>query len=117
RFCSMTGSSLRRKEPQFAAIWNGRCSTLSGPPQDEEAEVHSLLRYFFTAILAYTNVAGTILNVNDRVNPRGCTNHKLRQLSRMLTRHYDAYVSATGLKNSQYSSLSHVVLFGPIRPT
>ena len=55
--------------------------------------------------------------MNDRVNPRGCTNHKLRQLSRMLTRHYDGYVSATGLKNSRYSLLSHVVLFGPIRPT
>ena len=55
--------------------------------------------------------------MNNRVNPRGCTNHKLRQLSRMLTRHYNGYVSATGLKNSQYSLLSHVVLFGPIRPT
>jgi len=34
-----------------------------------------------------------------------------------VTRHYDAYVAATGLKNSQYSLLSHVVLLGPIRPT
>lgn len=49
--------------------------------------------------------------------PRGCTNLKLRQLSRAVTRHYDAYVAATGLKNTQYSLLSHVVLLGPIRPT
>lgn len=49
--------------------------------------------------------------------PRGCTNLKLRQLSREITRHYDAYVAPTGLKNTQYSLLSHVVLLGPIRPT
>lgn len=49
--------------------------------------------------------------------PRGCTNLKLRQLSREVTRHYDAYVAPTGLKNTQYSLLSHVVLLGPIRPT
>ncbi|HEU0203650.1 MAG TPA: MarR family winged helix-turn-helix transcriptional regulator, partial [Burkholderiaceae bacterium] len=50
------------------------------------------------------------------VKPRGCTNLKLRQLSRVVTRHYDAYVAATGLKNTQYSLLSHVVLLGPIKP-
>ncbi len=49
--------------------------------------------------------------------PRGCTNLKLRQLSRAVSRHYDAYVGPTGLKNTQYSLLSHVVLLGPIRPT
>ena len=48
--------------------------------------------------------------------PRGCTNLKLRQLSRQVTRHYDAYVARTGLKNTQYSLLSHVVLLGPIQP-
>src|SRR5215471_11011109 len=51
------------------------------------------------------------------VKPQGCTNLKLRQLSRVVTRHYDAYVAATGLKNTQYSLLSHVVLLGPIRPS
>ena len=49
--------------------------------------------------------------------PRGCTNLKLRQISRAVTRHYDAFVVPTGLKNTQYSLLSHVVLLGPIRPT
>ena len=47
--------------------------------------------------------------------PRGCTNLKLRQLSRRVTRHYDAIVSATGLRNTQYSLLSHVVVLGPIQ--
>ena len=47
---------------------------------------------------------------------QGCTNLKLRQLSRMVTRHYDAYISATGLKNTQYALLSYVVKLGPIRP-
>lgn len=51
------------------------------------------------------------------VAPRGCTNLKLRQLSRAVSRHYDAYVSATGLKNTQYSLLSHVQLLGPVRPS
>ena len=49
--------------------------------------------------------------------PRGCTNLKLRQLTRRVSRHYDAIVSATGLKNTQYSLLSHVVLLGPIKPS
>ncbi|RQP25702.1 MarR family winged helix-turn-helix transcriptional regulator [Piscinibacter terrae] len=49
--------------------------------------------------------------------PKGCTNLKLRQLSRAVTRHYDAYVAPTGLKNTQYSLLSHVVLLGPLKPS
>ncbi|HXX10440.1 MAG TPA: MarR family winged helix-turn-helix transcriptional regulator [Burkholderiales bacterium] len=53
----------------------------------------------------------------DPVKPQGCTNLKLRQLSRVVTRHYDSFVAATGLKNTQYSLLSHVVLLGPIRPS
>lgn len=52
----------------------------------------------------------------DAVKPQGCTNLKLRQLSRAVTRHYDAYVVPTGLKNTQYSLLSHVVALGPLRP-
>ena len=55
--------------------------------------------------------------MNDAVKPQGCTNLKLRELSRVVTRHYDAYVAPTGLKNSQYSLLSHVVLLGPLRPS
>ena len=64
-----------------------------------------------------TILVDTILEMGDPVKPRGCTNLKLRQLSRVVTRHYDAYVAATGLKNTQYSLLSAVVLLGPIRPS
>lgn len=48
--------------------------------------------------------------------PKGCTNLKLRQLTRMVSRHYDSYVSETGLKNTQYALLSYVAGLGPIRP-
>ncbi len=54
--------------------------------------------------------------MREKVKPRGCTNLKLRQFSRAVTRHYDAYVARTGLKNTQYSLLSHIVLLGPLRP-
>lgn len=47
--------------------------------------------------------------------PQGCTNLKLRQLGRMVARHYEAYVAPTGLKGTQYSLLSHVVKLGPLR--
>lgn len=51
------------------------------------------------------------------VKPQGCTNLKLRQLDRIVTRHYDAYLSATGVKNTQYALLSYVAALGPIRPS
>ena len=41
---------------------------------------------------------------------------QLRQLTRMVTRHYDRHVAETGLKNTQYALLSHVVGLGPVRP-
>ena len=50
------------------------------------------------------------------LQPQGCTNLKLRQLGRMVTQHYDHHMSSVGLKNTQYSLLSHVVKLGPIRP-
>jgi DNA-binding MarR family transcriptional regulator len=50
-------------------------------------------------------------------SPRGCTNLRLRQLTRAVTRHYDARVAASGLKTTQYSLLSHVVQLGPIQPS
>ena len=48
--------------------------------------------------------------------PQVCTNLKLRQLTRLVTRHYDHYTAAAGLKTTQYSLLSHVDKFGPLRP-
>ena len=50
------------------------------------------------------------------LRPQGCTNLKLRQLMRRVTRHYDLEVGKTGLKGTQYSLLSYVVKLGPLRP-
>ena len=47
---------------------------------------------------------------------QGCTNLKLRQLTRRMTQHYDAELAKTGLRTTQYSLLSHVLKLGPIRP-
>jgi len=46
----------------------------------------------------------------------GCTNLKLRQLTRRITQHYDTELAQAGLKTSQYSLLSHVLKLGPVRP-
>ncbi|MEO7244255.1 MAG: MarR family winged helix-turn-helix transcriptional regulator [Rubrivivax sp.] len=49
--------------------------------------------------------------------PRGCTNLKLRQLTRRVSRDYDALIgAASGLKTTQYSLLGHLALLGPLRP-
>jgi DNA-binding MarR family transcriptional regulator len=50
------------------------------------------------------------------VKPAGCTNLKLRQLTRTVARHYDAHVAPTGLKGTQYSLLSQVAKLGPLKP-
>lgn len=55
-------------------------------------------------------------HMKNAIPPQGCTNLKLRQLGRMVTRHYDRHVAETGLKNTQYTLLSHVVKLGPIKP-
>ncbi len=54
--------------------------------------------------------------MDTAVKPVGCTNFKLRQLMRQVTRHYDAEVGKSGLKGTQYSLLSYVFKLGPIRP-
>ncbi|WP_175781749.1 MarR family winged helix-turn-helix transcriptional regulator [Burkholderia anthina] len=54
--------------------------------------------------------------MKSTTKPTGCTNLKLRQLTRIVTRHYDHYVAETGLKNTQYALLSYVVKLGPIQP-
>ncbi len=48
--------------------------------------------------------------------PRGCTNFKLRQLLRSVSRLYDAELARAGLKGTQYSLLSHLVGLGPVAP-
>jgi DNA-binding MarR family transcriptional regulator len=48
--------------------------------------------------------------------PQGCSNFKLRQLTRRVSQHYDGELGKIGLKTTQYSLLSHVARLGPIRP-
>lgn len=54
------------------------------------------------------------MDTNQR--PRGCTNLKLRQLTRLVTQHYDSEMGKTGLKTTQYSLLSHIQTLGPVQP-
>lgn len=46
--------------------------------------------------------------------PVGCSNMKLRRLTRLVSRHYDAYLARCGLKTTQYSLLATIVDRGPI---
>jgi DNA-binding MarR family transcriptional regulator len=50
------------------------------------------------------------------VKPKGCSNAKLRQLTRRVSQHYDREMGKIGLKTTQYSLLSQVLHRGPIRP-
>lgn len=48
--------------------------------------------------------------------PVGCTNFKLRQLTRRVSQHFDRIIGVAGLKTTQYSLLSHIERLGPVRP-
>lgn len=48
--------------------------------------------------------------------PRGCSNFKLRQTARTVSRFYDRHMATVGLKTSQYSLLSHIATLQPVRP-
>lgn len=54
--------------------------------------------------------------MTSALQPQGCTNLKLRQLTRVVTQHYDAAMAQGGLKTTQYSLLSHIQRLGPVRP-
>lgn len=47
--------------------------------------------------------------------PRGCTNLKLRQLTRRVGRIYDEHLAGVGLKTTQYSLLSTIVRMSAAR--
>jgi DNA-binding MarR family transcriptional regulator len=51
----------------------------------------------------------------DPAAPKGCTNLKLRQLTRRVGHTYDTELAKAGLKITQYSLLSYVVKLGPVR--
>jgi DNA-binding MarR family transcriptional regulator len=52
----------------------------------------------------------------SEARPKGCTNLKLRRLSRTVARGYDADMRPLGLTGAQYPLLSRVVQQGPIAP-
>ena len=61
-------------------------------------------------------------NRTDKAGPKavdgasdGCTCFRLRSLARITGRHYDAHLSAAGLKTTQYSLLSALLRGGPMR--
>jgi DNA-binding MarR family transcriptional regulator len=56
------------------------------------------------------------MSIQITTKPQGCSNFKLRQLTRKVSQHYDLEMSKIGLKTTQYSLLSHVLKLGPIRP-
>jgi len=47
--------------------------------------------------------------------PAGCSNMKLRRLTRLVSRHYDAHLAQCGLKTTQYSLLAIIADRGPLR--
>ncbi len=61
-----------------------------------------------------TNMLSPSVGVAQKL--QGCTNLKLRQLTRRITQFYDAELAQAGLKTTQYSLLSHVLKLGPVRP-
>jgi DNA-binding MarR family transcriptional regulator len=54
--------------------------------------------------------------MKTELKPQGCTNLKLRQITRRVTQLYDAELARADLKTTQYSLLTHVVKLGPMRP-
>jgi DNA-binding MarR family transcriptional regulator len=46
--------------------------------------------------------------------PSGCSNMKLRRLTRLVSRHYDAHLARCGLKTTQYSLLVMIAERGPL---
>ncbi len=47
--------------------------------------------------------------------PLGCSNMKLRRLTRLVSRHYDAHLAQCGLKTTQYSLLATIADPGPLQ--
>ncbi len=62
------------------------------------------------------NTTALVLDPPVATRLQGCTNLKLRQLTRRITQHYDAEMARVGLRTTQYSLLSHVLKLGPIQP-
>ena len=59
---------------------------------------------------------GDLADLKARLKTQGCTNLRLRQLMRRVDHHYDLEMAKAGLKTTQYSLLTYVLKFGPLRP-
>ena len=62
--------------------------------------------------------SATIADPKDApaLSPQGCSSQKVRVLSRRISQHFDHIVASSGLKTTQYSLLTAIVRFGPLRP-
>ena len=56
------------------------------------------------------------LSMLAELKTQGCTNLKLRQVTRQVSQLYDLEMAKADLKTTQYSLLSHVLRLGPLRP-
>ena len=59
----------------------------------------------------------TTASAVDTATPVGCTNLKLRQLTRRVTQHYEKHFAGSGLKITQFSLLNVVDRLGPLQPS
>jgi len=75
--------------------------------------VPKLIRIFHFSCMY--NFYYTIYRMETQPKTQGCTNLKLRQITRRITQHYDAELAKIGLKTTQYSLLTHAVKLGPVR--
>ena len=54
--------------------------------------------------------------MRTELKAQGCTNLRLRQLTRRVSQLYDVEMAKAGLKTTQFSLLSHILKLGPLRP-
>lgn len=64
----------------------------------------------------YLQLYYSAMSSSTASGPQGCTNFKLRQLTRRVSHHYDVELGKLGLKTTQFSLISHIAKLGPIAP-
>lgn len=96
----------RRSLPKHPDI-KGRC--LPWPANHAHASVRALSTPQARAV----GSAGG--SAKASAGPLPCTSTKLRDLSRLVTQHYDAEFSKVGLRTTQYWLLTEVLAHGPVR--
>lgn len=64
-----------------------------------------------------TQATGAADQGRATVTPQGCTNFKLRQLTRRVAQQVEPFFADAGLKPTQYSLLAHIDRLGPIQPS